>query len=280
MLSLLAPASAVAHPPVDFIPPFRVAGTNGYEVEAYAEPEGRNGNPTVTISIWDGNTQTTYVAPGRVEWNGYSANFGRFGSIDIHYERLPSRKIKDCRGRERNEDAGRFTGSIDFHGERHFTEVAYPWLEARQTSQYESICWVVDEDGKGARLDGLSRWAEAKAFANGEGGRVRFDAEAVNSIGPMTIYRYLQVFGPAKDFVWSRQFTSARITPPTPFHGSASFHVKHGSYELGRFQGDLTVDFPGFRHYPLATKPTLGILKPGGCRVRGSHRPRPPVPCL
>jgi hypothetical protein len=280
MLSLLAPASAVAHPPVDFIPPFRVAGTNGYEVEAYAEPEGRDGKPTVTISIWDGNTQTIYVAPGRVEWNGYSANFGRFGSIDIHYEELPQRKVKDCYGREREELAGRITGSIDFHGERHFTEVDYPWLETRPVSQYESICWVVDEGGGGARLDGLSRWGEASAFANGRGGRVRFGATAVNSLGPMTIYRYLQVFGPAKDFVWSRHLTSARITPPTPFHGSASFHVKPGDYELGRFQGNLTVDFPGFRGYPLTTKPTLGVIKSGGCRVRGSHRPGPPILCL
>jgi hypothetical protein len=279
-VGLLAPASAVAHSRADFIPPFRVAGTNGYEVEAYAEAEDRNGDPAVSISIWDGNSQTIYVAPGRVEWDGFSANFGRFGSIDIHYERLPSRKVKDCHGREREESAGRLTGSIDFHAERHFTEVDHPWLEARQVSQYESICWVVDEGGGGATLHGLSRWGEAKAFANGNRGPVRFTAEAVNSIGRVTIYRFLQAFGPAKDFVRSRQLTSARITPPAPFHGSASFHVKDGNLELGRWQGNLTVDFPGFRRYPLATKPTLGILKSGGCRVRGSNRLAPPVPCL
>jgi hypothetical protein len=279
-VALLAPASALAHKRADFVPPFRVAGTNGYEVEAYTVAEDRNGDPAVTISIWNRRSQTIYVAPGRVESDGYSADFGRFGSIDVHYEELPPRKVKDCRGREREELAGRITGSIDFHGERHFTEVDYPWLDTRPVSQYDSICWVVDEGGGGARLNGLSRWGEASAFANGRGGRVRFAATAVNSLGRMTIYRFLQVFGPAKDFVWSRQLTSARITPPAPFHGSASFHVKPGDYELGRFQGDLTVDFPGFRGYPLTTKPTLGVIKPGGCRVRGSHRLGPPVLCF
>jgi hypothetical protein len=34
--ALLAPPSAMAHSRVNFIPPFRVTGTNGYEVEAYA----------------------------------------------------------------------------------------------------------------------------------------------------------------------------------------------------------------------------------------------------
>jgi hypothetical protein len=163
------------------------------------------------------------VAPSRVEWNGDSANFGRFGSIDIHYERLPPRKVKDCRGLEREEDAGRFTGSIDFHGERHFTEVDYLWLEAHQIP-------AGLRPGEGLRLV------------------------------PTVDFRPHHASG--------------------PFHGSASFHVKRGTRELGRWQGNLTVEFPGFRRYPLATRPTLGILKPGGCKVRGSQRPGSPVLCL
>jgi hypothetical protein len=281
--ALLAPAAAGAHPKVNFIPPFRVTGTNGYTVEAYAVSKDRNGEPAVVISIWDRSSETTYTAPGKIEWNGYSASFGRLGWIDMHYVRSPSRTVKDCRGRARQEDDGRFTGTIEFHGEERFTEVDYPWLEARPVSQYESICWGAEEGGKGARLDGLSRWGETTAFANGERGRVRFGAEAANSIGKTTIYRYLQVFGPTKDFVWSRRLTSARITPPAPFHGSASFHLKRekGNVELGRFRGHLTVDFPGFRGYPLTTAPTLGVIKAGGCRVRGAaHRSGPPIPCL
>lgn len=265
---------------MNFIPPFRIQGTNGYEVEMYADAEGPNG-PSVSISFWNHTSQTIYVAPGLVESDGYSASFGRFGWVDIHYEEGKPRRVKDCRGRARKEGAGHFTGTIEFHGEDHFSEAHYPLLDARQISQYESICWVVGEGGaKGASLTGLSRFATTKAFANGEGGRVRFEATAVNKLGPLMIYRNLQVFGPATDFVWSRRLTSARVTPPAPFHGSASFHRSHAHSDLGRWRGTLTVDFPGFRRYPLAAHPTLGILDPGGCKVRASHRPGPPILCL
>ncbi|HKZ12835.1 MAG TPA: hypothetical protein VJL81_03210 [Solirubrobacterales bacterium] len=261
-----------------FIPPFRVAGTNGYEVEIYADPRGVDG-PSVSISFWNRTSQTTYVAPGHVESDGYSASFGRFGWIDVHYERWKTRTVRGCRGRV-DEERGRFTGTVEFHGEDRFSEAHYPWLDAHQIPQGGSYCWSVDEGGKGAELVGLSRWGEVKAFTNGETGRVRFDASAVNKLRSVTVYRYLQAFGPAEDFVRSRQFISARVTPPDPFHGSASYHLDKRSREYGNWRGNLTVDFPGFRGYPLTTSPTLGILEPGGCRVRGSHRSGPPVLCL
>jgi hypothetical protein len=281
-VALLAPATAVAHAKVTFIPPFRIAGTNGYRVEMYAEVDRRYG-PSVSISFWNRTSQTTYVAPGRINADGFSASFGHFGWVDIHYEPGKPRLVKDCRGRKRKEGDGRFTGTIEFHGEAHFSEADYPWFEARQISQYESICWVVGEGGaKGASLTGLSRYGTTHASANGKGGRVRFQATAQNKLGSLRIYRSLQAFGPQKDFVWSPRLTSARVTPPEPFHGSASFHLRKekGNFELGRWRGDLTVDFPGFRAYPLAARPTLGIIQPGGCKVRSSHRPRPPVICL
>lgn len=281
-VSVLVPASAAAHSKVSFIPPFRVAGTNGYKVEIYAQDDQQYG-PSVLISFWNRTTETTYQAPGVIDADGYSASFGRFGFVDVHYEEGKPRLVKDCRGRKQKEGDGRFTGTIEFHGEEHFSEADYPWFEARQVSQYESICWVVGEGGgKGARLDGLSRYATTKAFANGKRGRVRFQATAQNKLGPLIIYRSLQAFGPQKDFVWSPRLTSARVTPPAPFHGSASFHLKKekGNFELGRWSGHLSVDFPGFRGYPLTARPTLGIIKPGGCKVSSSDRPRPPVICL
>jgi hypothetical protein len=192
----------------------------------YAQIDRRYG-PSVSISLWNRNSETTYVAPGRIDAHGFSASFGRFGWVDVHYEEGKPRLVKDCRGRERKDGDGRFTGTIEFHGEEHFSEADYPWFEARQVSQYESICWVAGEGGaRGASLSGLSRYATTKAFANGKGGRVRFQATAQNKLGSLIIYRGLQAFGPQKDFLWSSRLTSARITPPAPLHGSASFHLK------------------------------------------------------
>lgn len=169
-------------------------------------------------------------------------------------------------------------GTVEFHAERRFTEVSYPWLDVRSFSDPREHCWSSDEGGShGATLEGLSRWGTTRAIANGTGGRVRFIADAENKIGPVKIYRFLQAFGPTRGFVWSRRFRSGRVTPPAPFHGTASYHATH---EFGRWRGNLSVDFPGFPRYPLTTAPTFGILKPGGCKVRGFHRSTPRSACL
>jgi hypothetical protein len=112
---------------------------------------------------------------------------------------------------------------------------------------------------------------------NQAGGRVRFLARAENEYGSLRIYRSNEAFGPATDFVWSRRFRSARVTPPPPFHGTASYRVSRAHEN---WRGNLSVDFPGFRGYPLTYRPTVAFFGPGVCKVRGSHRYRPPGLCL
>lgn len=262
---------------VKYVPELRVAGTHGYKVDIASDPEGENG-PTVFVEIWNGHSETTYVAPGQVGSDGYSASFGPLGWVDLHFERERPREVKSCFGEYEEEERGRFTGTIEFHGERRFTEVDDPWLDTGPRGEPHRNCARIDEGGAhGATLEGVSRWGITRVIANGPGGRVRFDARAENEIGSVKIDRFIQAFGPAEDFIWSPQFRSARVTPPAPFHGSANYHAAH---EFGRWRGNLSVDFPGFPRYPLAKPPRFAILKPGGCKVRGSHLSVAPIFCL
>jgi hypothetical protein len=279
-LGALMPAGASAHGASSrgrYIPEFRVEGTHGYKIDVYAEAERVDG-PEVSISIFDRDSQTVYRVPGRVGADGFSASFGGLGWVDVHYEPGPDLTVKDCRGRPHREVGGRFTGTIEFHGERRFTEADYRWLDARPLSPYAEICRVTGEGGaKGATLEALSRYGTTKAIQNGVAGRVRFAAKAENVSGDLKIYRYIQAFGPAKDFVVGPGFHSARVTPPAPFVGWATFQASRAH---AKWRGNLGVDFPGFPDYPLTDQPTLTFFGPGGCKVHASRRLQPPASCL
>jgi hypothetical protein len=282
LLALAAPMPAEAsahqgrsHAP--YIPEFRVEGTHGYKIDVFAIPAGEYG-PEVEVSIFDRDSRTIYKAPGRIGPDGFSAGFGHLGWIDVHYAAGPERIVQDCRGRPRSEVDGRFTGTFEFHGERRFTEADYPRLDARPLSQYEEICWIAGQGGaKGATLEALSRYGTIKAIQNGVAGRVRFAAKAENVSGDLKIYRFIQAFGPAKDFLVGPDFHSARVTPPAPFVGSATFR---DSRAHAKWRGNLSVDFPGFPDYPLADQPTLTFLGPGGCKIHATRRLQPPISCL
>jgi hypothetical protein len=284
LLSVLAGvASAAPHAKgrhrsdAPFLPPLRVDASNGYKALVYANSEGEGG-PEVTISLFDRRSQTAYSTAGEIGPDGFSASFGHLGWIDVRYEPGPNRIVKNCRGQAEEEIGGRYTGTFEFHGERHFAEIDYPELSVGPDSQYDENCFgVATGGGKGVKLEALSRYGTAQAIENRPGGPVRFTARAKDIEGKMEVFRYLEVFGPPKDFDWSPRLLSARIHPPAPFRGSGTFRASR-PHRLWR--GDLAVDFPDFPRYPLTIRPTLAFLEPGSCKVGGNHRFSPPPGCL
>jgi hypothetical protein len=258
-------------------PILRVSGTHGWKIDIWTSSPTKRDGPEAVIAIWKRHAETAYRAPARVGPRGFSADFDRFGWIDVHYRPGPERRFKGCYGRAFKASTGRFIGAFVFHGEWHFTVADYPTLDVPSLPPNAEGCQGASSGGaKGATLEAVSRWAVTRVVQNRLGGRVRFMARAENEIGPVKIGRFIEAFGPAKDFVWSPEFRSARIAPPAPFHGTASFS---SARRRDNWRGDLTVHFPGFRVYPLAFRPTLAFLEPGDCKAHGPRRPHPPGIC-
>jgi hypothetical protein len=282
-LVALLPTGATAeeagpHPRFAFrMPAFRVAGTKGFTIDVWAEAHGDRGKPEVFVSIWKRHVQTIYAVPGVVGPDGFSASFRHYGWVDVHYAPGPLETVKDCRGKPQKTTGGRFTGTFEFHGEWQFTEADYPRLDVRPLSGYAEGCsWVSTRSRRGAVLSAYSWAGTTEAVQNRPGGKVRFLAHDEEAFGALRIYRYLEAVGPAKDFIWDPRFRSARITPPAPFHGAASFRA---SRRRSNWRGNLTVDFPGFRGFPLTLTPTAAFLEAGSCEIHASHRPQPPIIC-
>lgn len=259
------------------MPAFRVAGTKGYTIDVWAKAHGEHERPEVFVSIWKRHAVTVYENVGRVGPRGFSASFRHFGWVDVRYRPGPPQIVKDCRGRDVRSTGGQFTGTFEFHGDWRFTVADYPHLVRRPLSGYAGSCWSARRGGPhGVKLEALSWAGTTEAIQNRPGGKVRFVAHDEEEYGSMKIFRYIETFAPGKDFVWSPNLHSARITPPAPFHGTASFSAlrRHPNW-----RGNLTVDFPGFRGFPLTWSPTAAFLEPGGCVIRAPHRPQPPISC-
>lgn len=280
--SLVAIPTAMATMPrprhASRMPAFRVAGTKGYTIDVWAKAHGEHERPEVFVSIWKRHVDTVYANVGQVGPGGFSASFRRFGWVDVRYRPGPPRTVKDCGGRERPSTGGQFTGTFEFHGDWRFTVADYPHLVRRPLSEYAESCWSVGRGrGRGVKLEALSWAGTTEATQNRPGGKVRFVAHDEEEYGSMKIYRYLETFAPGKDFAWSHRLRSARVTPPAPFHGTATFSA---SRRHSDWRGNLTVDFPGFRGFPLTWSPTLTFLDPGSCVIRTApHRPQPPISC-
>jgi hypothetical protein len=282
LMAVLFPAAASAHPharDTGGIPIFRVDGTHGFKIDIWTTLDNEHHPPEVVISIWKRNSQTTYSVPGEIGPQGFAASFRRFGWIDVHYRPGPPMTVKNCRGQSVKAPGGRFTGVFEFHGDYHFTVADYPSLNVRPLSPFADSCVGGSTGrGKGARLVGFSLAGKTEAIQNRPGGPVRFIASAGEEFGSLKIQRYIQTFGPAKDFVWSPKLRSARITPPAPFHGSASFSA---SRRHDNWRGNVTVDFPGFRGFPIIFwSPTAALLEPESCKIDAPNRPVPPIPCV
>jgi hypothetical protein len=87
---------------------------NGYSLEVF-----NVGRKQVFLVARRGAEAAAYAAPGHASSRRLSANFGRFGRIDVRFHPArparASRRRDHCHGRDPVEQAGTFTGTIRFH---------------------------------------------------------------------------------------------------------------------------------------------------------------------
>ncbi len=181
------------------------------------------------------------------------ADFGRFGRIDVRYER--DRHVDPCDGRPND---GTFRGTIEFHGEGGYVDISE--RKSRGSSGSGSfVCGVGDERPAPFRRlrGGPKPSGPALLSCIPESGilylvdsalsrRPNHFAYKVERTKRLRIQRSVALSGARRTFVAEPDLSAATVAPAEPFAGTATFADD-------RLTGDLAVDFVGVESpVPLA----------------------------
>jgi hypothetical protein len=264
-------------------PEFELAANNGFRayVETYADG--------ITLSIYRGAYFASYEVRGEITEAGLKARFGQLGSIDVTFE--PTKTLstsnppKECEGEPWTKRAGFFVGTIEFSGEGDYVRIEAGRAKGEMSVTSEWQCprrkgprppsppprarersEPVEEP---ATLYAFSRRCRCTfaAFgvqdARGRGVSFFSGAKFENREG-MKIGRGTFVKTGAPRFVFDHEAGTARVDPPQPFTGTATYKRRpHGrdlwrstirvpllgadpvSFRGGSFRAGLKRDFPG-----------------------------------
>jgi hypothetical protein len=241
-----------------------IAGSNGYRISV----EGRERTVSLSAvrvrtgsSVW-----TVYAVDGKVSQSGLRARFGKFGRVAVKFK--PSGKVKrerpprGCTGKAAITRLGEFVGTIRFVGERRYTRVLGRRARGSVTTSPAWHCKKrpardgTTPAGGRAPLPELNAWAGSlsfnaarfKIFGGLEGNL--FLASVRDRLGGIRIDRLASAVGDPDSFVADEALTSATVSPPIPFHGTATFQRNpDGTTSL---LGSLSVSFPGVDDVVLA----------------------------
>lgn len=265
------------------VPEFEVPATNGYRVEVFWIAGRKGASDKVGVFAWNATSSASYVGPGRVSDRRVRASLGRFGKVDVRFERQGVRRIRSLCDQGTNSYVdGVWKGTVEFEGEEGFTQAIDPELEVEPLFHDPWECSSGETGrgtGPGVYLNVYSRYGETVVVQNVPGGPVRYEAFAENRIGRMEVGRMVEVFGPADGFHWSKDLKRATISPPAPFLGTAAYRALGG--RVTHWEGNLHVDFPGFADYPLNPGPSFTEMTHGDCHVYfpPSDELHPPLGC-
>jgi len=274
-LGLATPAAAMAPPRAALVAGeeffgygtgFRLQGTNGYAVGIYAFSERRDGKGQIFIVVdRDGKYRSAaaYTAPAIVSEGFVKADLGSFGRVDLasHPSGYEKKIHIKCSKRTYPFETGYYEGIVEFEGEQGYTSVSATRIPFQPP--VTSFCGGGSGKGEsrgpgepGARLQGLS-------FAHGRHltfqvnknhprrGRVPFSAELRERHEGIRIYRGIEGFAPASSFTFEPNLSSAELSLPSPFSGSATLRRRPNSVTPS-WTGDLAVDFVGHPDVRLA----------------------------
>jgi hypothetical protein len=222
-----------------------------------------------------------------------NASFGRFGAIAVRF--IPSGKVlraepPSCSGGSSSSVVetrlGTFVGTIRFRGEDGYTAAHVrrarggvgdfngPLREGQripcEPSLGEFFGHPEEPDGAGlVHLNADDRHRDisfgASPVSTGPPGSsaqtYSFQGLAIESRGPLTIARAIAALGPASDFAFDTSLSSATVTPPPPFTGSATFQRVPGGSPI--WAGTLSGPLPGRGEVHLAGSGFTGELRSG-----------------
>lgn len=275
---LALPVGAAAKPGYYVFKPQRAMGiylhvSHGYRMQVFAAPGG--GVELIAFKFGSG-ASASYSVHGHVNAERISANFGRFGRISVRFQPKGPPETeqvygKGCKGRPPTRQEGTYVGSIRFRGKNGFVSVHDSSAKGTVFRSYRVVCRIGRRSKhqrllqKGYSLSAVSKdhptapvltvfkedphphrrlhWSSEEA---------NFSATSTEHRGRITITLNASTAAEPETFAvepLGADPTSATVTPPAPFTGSAHFEqLANGE---SSWVGDLAVGLPGVGTVPL-----------------------------
>lgn len=287
---------AQAYPSVHQVS-FDLPGSDGYQIEFSA------GHGTAQLFVSKHATGlfnsavAFYSTRSRLRGSRIEADFGRFGRVSGVFEQRGQARHQppapECEGGGPVRRLGRFAGTAVFHGEGGYTEARASSAKAEVTDVPPLRCHGFGHPphegkvvGQGTSL--RTSCANPSFFASTEGLKgevlppaiptVSFSASISERVGSVRIIRLASAGGKAPTFLFDQALSSATVSPPPPFSGSATF-TRGPAGET--WSGDLAVDFPGasvglvrpnsgvdLTHFPVREQTGLAVITVERCKGR------------
>jgi hypothetical protein len=275
----LLPGAASAAESSEFRAGFRLH-RGRYEISV------QNLGPSIEMTVETGTLRsqkrvaaTAYVARGTATESRLEASFGQLGEISMRFHASPQRAWvkpdRKCRGAGRFlVRSGTWQGRLRFRGEEDYLSldlhrasgevetIAPSCRHARAAGDRDrprrDLIRPSQEPELGPEVPViLASWRHGVANASFGGGASKegsvFIAQTEEYRGPIAIFHAARAEGPAKAMSSNAALTSAQVSPPPPFHGSASFHAAFDGTKT--WSGRFSVSFPGASHYALTGEP-------------------------
>jgi hypothetical protein len=271
-----AAGSAHAAEPLLTPPGFTLHASNGYTFSVMAGQD-RTGRGFAFVTARSPHSEAFYFAPASVSATGIEADLGAVGRIDVDFAPTgrPRAERSICGGKPVSVDSGRYEGSIDFEGEEGYSEVHASAARGEAMMALSLVCpsGPLSEGtgghSPGARLTvkhGGSRRFEFSAMKNSPTRPARLTASVSEKRGGLFISRGVEITAGPDAFDFDVPAGTARVSPPEPFTGQASYVRPRG--RRSSWLGDLRVDFPGRSNVRLTgpgTRANLmrAVLNPG-----------------
>lgn len=248
------PVAAAAAWEAPVPPGFRLEGSNGYKIHGigFDDPEGKRDE--LLLFVGRKHSGVLYAAPAEVTETSIVADLGAVGSVDVAF--VPSggthRERSLCDKHSIPVQSGSYEGSIDLSGEEGYMHVQANRAPAELRTAISLACGGSESEGfgghsPGARLTIRRRSGEMAveltARKNSPTRVSRFSASIRELRGGVQIFRGVDLAAPSSAFFFDVPAGSARIGPPAPFSGVATYHRDRPS--LPRLRGNLKIDFPG-----------------------------------
>lgn len=252
-----APAATVpAASPANIDVEFDLPANNG--LDAHVE----NHREAVLLEVERKGRIVEYEVPGEVTEAGLKAQFGKLGVIEVAFTPTETRKSKPpkgCKGEPSTSSEGLFVGTIRFRGERNYVRIEATQAEGTMEISREPE-WRCAGDNKpvpppsaqpsstptpGERAKPKRK--QASLFVGKRGcscffaaftGRyenegdvedfVAFVGARIEKREKMEISRGLSVLARPGRFVFDHDAGTARIDPPRPFTGTATYKRRPG----------------------------------------------------
>lgn len=276
--ALLAPGSASAVQELTQAN-FSVNATNGYRLNVTTLSFGKR-QSDVFVTLKRGGGSASYIAKnGKASEGKVRANFGSLGRIRMKFKPNSSGEGGDCNSRTR----GTFVGVLRFRGEDRFAEASArkargvlkvrtfgpcrdrigPRIVARPTaSAQRDVAVGIGGNFPPNKLRNATVLAACgpdpgiSYFGAKAGRRVTHSATIFEPGGRVSVVRSVYAAGPRSTFRFSKDLSTATITPRGLFTGTGRYTT------LGFLSGDLSASFPG-RPERVALTPGEAALSDG-----------------